>query len=355
MFCNSVKKLKATTLNRMLSTSSEIIFDASVKRKHMLNKVYLPKFKDLDTTESLKLAKSGDIWWNHSGIGDFKVELSESTLLKLSTIDTNSNALKGHVALNQSSSLVWKAFRLAMTHHSTAIEGNQLDEHESKIVIDEYAEGISKGWGISCDDMVVTQLWQYRDKDVREVVNHAAAMEHLQINLFGKTCITIDDIINVHRILVPTVGVQQSSISMRGLDDGHDHLFRRMPVHVTGSPAIRPYPHEIPAVMEKLFIRQKSSYIMSLHPVVAAVLFVTDFLHIHPFEDGNGRTARLLLALLLYNNGYFGCIIHKEQRNEYLSQFDKYFINKEADPMINFIAECVTSFLNELHDNKLDN
>lgn len=194
---------------------------------------------------------------------------------------------------------------------------------------------------------MIPQLWQYCDKDVREVVNHAAAMEYLKSKLFGKTYITVDDIVSIHRFLMPTMN--GDNISMKGLDD--NHKFRRVPVHVTGSPVIRPYPHEIPAVISKLLAHhQHSSYIASLHPVIASVLFVTDFLHIHSFEDGNGRTARLLLVLQLNNRGFFGCIIHKEQRSDYLSHFDKYFIEREAEPMIHFIAESITAFLDELQE-----
>jgi Fic family protein len=330
---------------RLLSTATKRVFEASAKRREVLDKVYLSKFRGLDTAESLKLAKSGEIWWNHAGIDQFEAKVSASTISKLYTIDTKANALKGRVTLEEGSSPVWKAFRLAMTHHSTAIEGNQLNEQESEIVIDEYAEGISKGLGISQYDMVAPQLWQYRDKDVREVINHAAAMEYLKSNLFEKRCLTIDNIVKLHRIIMPCVNSGNMSIN-------REHMFRRVPIHVTGSPVIRPYPHEIPSVMENLMRRQQSNYIMSLHPIIASVLFVTDFLHIHPFEDGNGRTARLLLVLQLYINSFFGCIIHKEQRKEYLSQFDKYFVDKDADPMINFIADCVTSFLDELQDYK---
>jgi hypothetical protein len=168
----------------MLSTAAKRIFEASVKRRASLDNVYLSKFRGLNKTETLKLAKSGDVWWNHAAIDQFKVNISERTISQLSIIDTKSSALKGHVALNDSSSPVWKAFRLAMTHHSTAIEGNQLNEQESELVIDEYAEGISKGLGISQDEIVMPHLWRYDDKDVREVINHAAAMEYLKSNLF---------------------------------------------------------------------------------------------------------------------------------------------------------------------------
>lgn len=321
------------------------IVEASLKRQAALDKIYTPKFQSLNKTETLKLAKSGDVWWNHVDIQHFQPNLSQKTISLLCTIDSKSTALKGHqVDFNDSS--VWKAFRLAMTHHSTAIEGNQLNELETELVINEYDEEISKGVGISQHEMVMPpQLWMYNDKDVREVINHAAAMEYLKNNLFQKTYLTVDDIVNLHRVLMPRSC--KKYLSMTGLDE--NHMFRRIPIHVTGSPAIRPYPHEIPAVMNKFITHyQQSSYIASLHPVVVSTLFATDFLHIHPFDDGNGRTARLLLVHHLYNRGFLACIIHKKQRSEYLSQFDKYFVEKEAEPMIHFIAKCVNTFLDDI-------
>ena len=127
MMQNHLKKM-STKQNCMLSTATKRIFEANAQRRAALDKVYLSKFRGLSMEESLKLAKSGDVWWNHTGIDHFKLPISEKTTSTLSTIDEKSSALKGHVTLNDSSSPVWKAFRLAMTHHSTTLEGNQLNE-----------------------------------------------------------------------------------------------------------------------------------------------------------------------------------------------------------------------------------
>jgi Fic family protein len=336
-------------MKRLLSTTarSNKIHEASLKRKEFLDVIYVKRFQGLSQDERVELAKSGQVWWNYSGIENYEVKLSEQTKLQLKELDQKAKNVHHHNPLNDMSSPVWKSFRLMMTHNSTALEGNSLTQGETGIAIDEYAEGISKGLGISQADKVSPKLSFLIEKDVREVVNHAAAMEYLKSHLFTKQSLTAADIVELHSRLMPAID-PNFIFEMRGLDS--DHLFRRVPVHVTASAAVRPYPHEIPALMTKLLNHQKSSRMQSYHPVVATILFATDFLHIHPFEDGNGRTARLLLVLGLYKSGYVGCIIQNNQRAEYLAPFDKYFLGtKDCDPMISFVVSCTNSSLSDLH------
>jgi Fic family protein len=335
-------------MKRLLSTTARYnkIHEASLKRKELLDVIYVKRFQGLSQDERVELAKSGQVWWNYSGIENYEVKLSEQTKLQLKELDQKAKNMHPQ---NEMSSPVWKWFRLMMTHNSTALEGNSLTQSETGLAIDEYVEGISKGLGISQADKISPKLSFLPEHDVREVVNHAAAMEYLKSQLFPKRSITTADIVELHSRLMPAVIDPGFILEMRDLDS--DHLFRRVPIHVTGSAAVRPYPHEISALMIKLLNHQKSSRVQSYHPVVATILFITDFLHIHPFEDGNGRTARLLLVLGLYQSGYFGCIIQNKQRAEYLSQFDKYFLGtKDCDPMISFLVSCTNSFLDELHE-----
>ena len=61
---------------------------------------------------------------------------------------------------------------------------------------------------------------------------------------------------------------------------------------------------EVPGAVEQLCLSYHHAYVQGLlHPLLAASSFVLDFLCIHPFRDGNGRTSRLLTLLLLYHQG----------------------------------------------------
>ncbi|KAL6056783.1 Cell filamentation protein Fic [Balamuthia mandrillaris] len=201
---------------------------------------------------------------------------------------------------------IWKAFRVAFAHHSTALEGNQLTKGETQLAIDEYAEGISMGLGLSKElglPFVTISGHRLPSKDVEEVVNHASALEYTRQNLFNKE-ITLEKIVKLNRILYR----DHSHATTQGLQAT---LFRKIPVSVAGSPTIRPYPHEAPAVMENLLqVHQEQA--KRLPPPVNAALLMIDFCYVHPFADGNGRTARTLLLTELSNAGYYGCVIPKK-------------------------------------------
>ena len=73
--------------------------------------------------------------------------------------------------------------------------------------------------------------------------------------------------------------------------------------------------HELPAVMKR-FLEIHNQKIKELHPIISAAQFTANLFHIHPFEDGNGRTGRIFNQILLYNSGYFGCLIEKKRKRK---------------------------------------
>jgi len=87
-----------------------------------------------------------------------------------------------------------------------------------------------------------------------------------------------------------------------------------------------------------------------LPTVVRAAAFMMDFCYIHPFSDGNGRTSRALLCAQLFNDGYFGCIIPKGDRRKYLAYFTPYFVEHISNPWLEYVAQRVERFLDEIHE-----
>lgn len=82
------------------------------------------------------------------------------------------------------------------------------------------------------------------------------------------------------------------------------------------------------------------------HPVQIAALAHYKFVYIHPFYDGNGRTARLLMNLILMKSGYPPIIIRKQERLDY---YDYLEMANQGDikPFIRFIAKCTQRTLEE--------
>jgi len=79
----------------------------------------------------------------------------------------------------------------------------------------------------------------------------------------------------------------------------------------------------------------------SENPVLKSALAHLHFVSIHPFSDGNGRTARLLMNLILLQNGYPLTIIKKEDRVEYIQAIEIYQEDGNEEVFCQFIAKKV--------------
>ena len=118
--------------------------------------------------------------------------------------------------------------------------------------------------------------------------------------------------------------------------------YRKQKVIITGTDFIPPAPEMIPALMES-FIAGLPEAKAQRHPVEFAAVIHKELVTIHPFIDGNGRAARLLMNLALLQTGYPVTIIPPILRRDYLNTLNK--THKGDDkPFIAFItAACYES------------
>ena len=84
-----------------------------------------------------------------------------------------------------------------------------------------------------------------------------------------------------------------------------------------------------------------------MHPVELAALFHFKFVYIHPFADGNGRTARLLMNLILMGHGFPPAIVKAEdtQRLTYYKVLETASVQGNTQPFLELIAQCVEESL----------
>jgi hypothetical protein len=262
---------------------------------------------------------------------------------------------------------MWKAFRSSLDFHSCAIEGNKLSQSDTHRVLDavddmgnSFDQQLNQLLGMSeetydtqtidGDQYLLRKLSDLPANDVLEIAHHDAALTFARKTMLGKP-LTTANIISLSRLVIPPPPPPTTATSGRPLkfEFPHleaDHAYRRWVVRVSGSPTVRPYPHEVPALMNRLLaLHQQQVHACTMHPTVRCVAFSMNFLHIHPFSDGNGRTARLLLNVLLHNAGYFGCVFKVSTRRQYMACFQDYHDSGILDPMVQLLLSSINGHL----------
>lgn len=187
--------------------------------------------------------------------------------------------------------------RIELTYSSNAIEGNTLTRKETAEVLEKGITAVISGKPL---------------RDQIEAINHGKAIEFVKDLAKRKkdhTEIKEEDINNIHRII------------LTGIDDQWAGKYRETEVFIKGSNIELPQPIKFPYLMNE-FIQWLSSQ-KKAHPVKVAADAHYKLVSIHPYIDGNGRTARLLMNLILIINGYPMAIIKNEERIQYLDSLEK--------------------------------
>ncbi len=215
-------------------------------------------------------------------------------------------------------------FDIEMTYNSNAIEGNSLTLKETYLVIN---EGITiKGKPL---------------KDHLEARNHKEALDYLyDLVSRGKRNTTSEKLIrSLHQIV------------MQDVDKEWAGRYRSSSVFIGGADYKPPEAIDVPGLMADLVVwagKNKNK----LHSVELAAMVHYKIVAIHPFFDGNGRTARLMMNVILLQAGYPLSIILKNDRKKYyeaLSRADKgnpqsfiKFIAQSAERSLDIYLETLT-------------
>lgn len=109
---------------------------------------------------------------------------------------------------------------------------------------------------------------------------------------------------------------------------------------IGGAKHIPPKHYEISALMQAL-IKEYNNNWRDYHPVVKATLLHGEFLQIHHFINGNGRTSRLILNFELMRNGYTPIIIKNVNRVKYCEVLDIAHTNMNYEPFIELASDLV--------------
>lgn len=198
-----------------------------------------------------------------------------------------------------------------LTYTSNAIEGNTLSRRETALIIEK---------GITVEGKSL--------KEHLEAINHKEALNYIRDLLDkGHQNITEFDIKGIHQLI------------LKGIDDKWAGKYRKSEVKIAGSTVKLPKAIRVPELMEKFIKWLKGQG--KLHPVKVASQAHFRLVSIHPFIDGNGRTARLLMNLILIQNGYPMAIIRKQDRNIYLKTIEKGQLEGKKEDFYKLIYDVV--------------
>lgn len=196
------------------------------------------------------------------------------------------------------------------TYNSNAIEGNTLTMSETKVVL----EGITVGGKTMVEHL--------------ETINHRDAILFIEDLVSNKEQISEWNIRNIH------------SLILKEIDNKNAGKYRAENVVISGAKHIPPKHYEVTTLMQELIEEYQNNW-TDYHPVVRATLLHGEFVKIHPFIDGNGRAARLLLNFELMRSGYVPIIIKNEDRANYYAVLDIAHTTTNYGPFIKLVSELV--------------
>jgi Fic family protein len=219
-------------------------------------------------------------------------------------------------------------FRIDWNYHSNNIEGNSYDYGETKAFL---LHGITAGGKPLRDSL--------------EIKGHNEVILGLEDLIHSQTPLTEHTIREIHKKIL---GDDPYSISAESPDGKLvtkmviPGRYKQEPNHVrtaTGETFYFAEPFEVPAKMQELLEWYRAEDVKKeLHPVVLAAVFHYRFVRIHPFDDGNGRMARILMNLVLMKNEFPVVIVKTEDKENYyraLRQAD----GDDLDAFVSYIAK----------------
>lgn len=198
-----------------------------------------------------------------------------------------------------------KSFEIEYTHNSTAIEGNTLSLIQTKAVLED---------GISVGGKTLREIY--------EVVNHNKAFG------FVKKCLAEGKVLD-ERIIKDIHALLMENILTGG-------IYRNVEVRISGARHKPPVPSEMYQQIKNFYVD------MSYKPKENAIEFAAwthaEFVKIHPFTDGNGRTSRMIMNYQLMASGFLPVSIAKENRLEYFEALEAYAVEGDLKPFADMIA-----------------
>ncbi|MCM1171751.1 MAG: Fic family protein [Clostridium sp.] len=214
-----------------------------------------------------------------------------------------------------------KSFEIEYTHNSTAIEGNTLTLIQTKAVLED---------GISVGGKPLREIY--------EVVNHNKAFQFVKKCISEKRALDETIIKDIHALLMENI-----------LTGG---VYRNVEVRISGAKHKPPTPGEMYQQIKAFYADMEQ--MKDKNDIKLSAWTHAEFVKIHPFVDGNGRTSRMIMNYQLMRAGFLPVSIAKENRLEYFEALEAYATDGNLIPFADMIAELeeqrLDEYLNIVHE-----
>lgn len=221
------------------------------------------------------------------------------------------------LALNK----IKESLNLEWTYNSNSIEGNSLTLRETKVILED---------GMTIHGKTLREHF--------EAYNHAKAIDFLYTLVKKNYKLKVGDILSLHKIV------------LNSIEDHYAGQLRNSGVRISGANFVPPNALKVPDLLDQLihYVQQNPD---GLNTIELTTIFHHQFVHIHPFLDGNGRTVRLAMNLILISEGFPPAIILKNDRKKYydaLNQANNGRYNKLLLLMCQAIERTLNIYINTL-------
>nr|CAH7765453.1 unnamed protein product [Callosobruchus chinensis] len=238
------------------------------------------------------------------------VESLDYNLFK--SIDSKNDYLMKRMKLDSFEAVKKQAYYLHI-YHTVGIEGNTMTVEQLRYLLE-------TGQVVRGKSLI----------EHNEILGLEKAMQYIKL-LVRQDYIGHNEILGIHRRVMGHVDPLASGV------------FRNENVFVSShSP---PFYEEVPSLMDSYVEWLNSEEAQSMHPVRYAALAHYKLVDIHPFIDGNGRTSRLIMNLILLKAGYPPVMVLKEQREKYYDTLKTANMG-DVRPFVRFVAQCTLQILN---------
>jgi Fic family protein len=296
--------LKSKTINSRIYLYAEYSFRLPDGKSKKISKLIQNRSeKDSNEIKEYFLLKEINAYQNYA-IKKYKSDLvlTVEQIKQLEQIRVEYKEIKNRFTKKQIKDILDR-FTVNFTYESNAIEGNSLTLKDVTLIL---GENITP-----------------KNTDLREVYETKNTREVHELLFKNKINITINDMIKIHSILVKDTGVSFG--------------FKKLPNFITMRNLKTTLPENVEKEIKDL-VKWYDNNKNKLHPLRLASIFHANFERIHPFEDGNGRTGRVLLNSILLKFSYPPLIIRKTSRLAYFYSLEA-FDNNYKDKLERFLLD----------------